>query len=53
VDISRTTLNEQRKTQWVDSESLSDFLDPENPDKTVEGYPAPVRAMVIATARPG
>ncbi len=52
VDVSRTTVKEQRKTRWVDTESLADFLDPENPDKTVEGYPGPLRAMVLATAGP-
>ncbi|BBO69539.1 tRNA U34 carboxymethyltransferase [Desulfosarcina alkanivorans] len=52
VDISPTTLAEQRKTDWIDTESLADFLDPDDPEKTVEGYPAPVRAMVLATARP-
>ncbi len=51
VDISRTTQNEQKKTKWIDTESLEDFLDPENPLKTVEGYPAPVRAIMIANAR--
>ncbi len=51
-DVSRTTLTEQRKTEWVDTESLADFLDPDDPGKTIEGYPAPVRAMVLATARP-
>ncbi len=51
VDISRTTLKEQRKTDWIDTESLADFLDPSDPEKTVEGYPAPVRAMVLASAR--
>jgi tRNA (mo5U34)-methyltransferase len=29
-------------------ESLEDFLDPEDPDKTIEGYPAPRRAIFIA-----
>ena len=51
VDVSRTTAQEQHKTDWIDTESLADFLDPEDPQKTVEGYPAPVRAMLIATAR--
>ena len=51
VDVSRTTSDEQRKTDWIDTESLADFLDPNNPEKTVEGYPAPVRAMILATAR--
>ncbi|WP_114141484.1 DUF1698 domain-containing protein, partial [Escherichia coli] len=30
------------------TESLSDFLDPHDPGKTVEGYPAPKRAVLIA-----
>jgi len=29
-------------------QSLSDFLDPQNPDLTKEGLPAPVRATLIA-----
>lgn len=50
VDVCLTTSEEQRKTPWVISESLSDFLDPQDPTKTVEGYPAPVRATVIGEA---
>ncbi|MCW8800436.1 MAG: tRNA 5-methoxyuridine(34)/uridine 5-oxyacetic acid(34) synthase CmoB [Desulfobacter sp.] len=50
VDITDTTLEEQRKTQWIQTESLEDFLDPEDPSKTVEGYPAPVRAIYTARA---
>lgn len=48
VDISKTTLEEQRKTDWMTSESLIDFLDPNDHSKTVEGYPAPMRAVFIA-----
>ena len=51
VDVSKTTEEEQHKTDWVNTESLADFLDPTDPKKTVEGYPAPVRAMVLATAQ--
>ncbi len=51
VDISRTDTSEQRKTEWIKTESLTDFLDPDNPSKTVEGYPAPVRAIFIAEAK--
>ncbi|WP_300462345.1 tRNA 5-methoxyuridine(34)/uridine 5-oxyacetic acid(34) synthase CmoB [Desulfobacula sp.] len=50
VDVTRTSLEEQRKTPWIQTESLKDFLDPHDPDKTVEGYPAPVRAIFMATA---
>lgn len=51
LDISRTTAREQRKTDWIKTESLEDFLDPLDPLKTVEGYPAPVRAIVTAKAK--
>ena len=50
VDISPTRVEEQRKTDWILTESLEDFLDPEDPEKTVEGYPAPVRAVYLARA---
>ncbi|MCK5837992.1 MAG: tRNA 5-methoxyuridine(34)/uridine 5-oxyacetic acid(34) synthase CmoB, partial [Desulfobacula sp.] len=50
VDVTKTSLEEQRKTPWIQTESLKDFLDPHDPDKTVEGYPAPVRAIFMATA---
>lgn len=48
IDISRTTSEEQRSTIWTAKHSLSDFLDPQNPQKTVEGYPAPQRAIFSA-----
>ncbi len=35
--------DEQRRTLWADIESLAEFLDPLDPDKTIEGYPAPWR----------
>jgi tRNA (mo5U34)-methyltransferase len=31
-------------------ESLAEALDPDDPDKTVEGWPAPRRVVVTATA---
>jgi len=43
-----TQSNEQRKTQWIDTQSLEDFLDPNDPTKTVEGYPAPKRVYIKA-----
>jgi tRNA (mo5U34)-methyltransferase len=48
VDVTPTTKVEQRKTFWIDSDSLDTFLDPHDDQRTVEGYPAPVRAMVVA-----
>jgi len=41
-----TTSDEQRKTSWIESQSLEDFLDPVDSSKTIEGYPAPVRGYV-------
>ncbi len=48
VDVSVTSTDEQRATQWMRFHSLANFLDPANPGKTVEGYPAPRRATIIA-----
>ncbi|GAB2705280.1 tRNA 5-methoxyuridine(34)/uridine 5-oxyacetic acid(34) synthase CmoB [Aliiglaciecola aliphaticivorans] len=49
VDVGPTSLQEQRKTDWMDSQSLADFLDPTDHTKTIEGYPAPIRAVLTAT----
>lgn len=43
------TSEEQRRTEWAPYESLADFLDPQDSTKTIEGYPAPHSAMVVAT----
>ena len=48
VNTDITALDEQRKTEWIDTESLQDFLDPNDNSKTIEGYPAPKRAIFIA-----
>ncbi|GGZ76110.1 tRNA 5-methoxyuridine(34)/uridine 5-oxyacetic acid(34) synthase CmoB [Paraglaciecola chathamensis] len=48
VDLAKTTIEEQRATQWMDSQSLVDFLDPNDHTKTIEGYPAPLRAVIVA-----
>jgi tRNA (mo5U34)-methyltransferase len=50
VNTDITALDEQRKTEWIDTESLQDFLDPNDSSKTIEGYPAPKRAIFIANA---
>ncbi len=41
-----TSQDEQRKTDWIDGQSLNDFLDSDDNSKTVEGYPAPRRLYV-------
>ncbi len=48
VDVSVTTIEEQRSTEWMQFHSLKDFLDPENHYLTCEGLPAPKRAIIIA-----
>jgi len=48
VDVNQTSIEEQRQTEWMTFNSLSDFLDPENIDLTVEGYPAPKRVVILA-----
>ena len=48
VDIDVTSIEEQRATEWLTYQSLSDFLDPNDHSKTIEGYPAPKRATLIA-----
>jgi len=49
VDVAKTTTAEQRKTPWIgeNAASLEDFLDPLDGSLTIEGYPAPTRAIVI------
>ena len=48
VDVNQTSTEEQRSTEWMTFHSLANFLDPEYPDITIEGYPAPKRAIVTA-----
>ena len=48
VDHCATTCQEQRRTDWMETASLADLLDPSDPTKTVEGYPAPLRAVLVA-----
>lgn len=48
VDVCLTTTEEQRRTDWMISESLAEFLDPTDNSKTIEGYPAPMRAIIVA-----
>lgn len=50
VEKNITSLEEQRSTDWMQYQSLTDFLDAEDKGKTLEGYPAPLRATLIAEA---
>lgn len=49
VDTNHTSVREQRSTEWMRFESLADFLDPNDHSRTIEGYPAPLRAVFTAT----
>jgi tRNA (mo5U34)-methyltransferase len=48
LNIVKTEHDEQRKTPWIDTQSLEDFLDPNESSRTVEGYPAPKRVYIKA-----
>jgi len=48
VDVSVTSIEEQRSTEWMKFQSLPEFLDPDDHGKTVEGLPAPKRAVLLA-----
>ena len=50
VDVDTTSLEEQRRTEWMTFESLADFLDPNDKSLSIEGYPAPKRGVFIADA---
>jgi len=41
-------VHEQRATDWMRFQSLPEFLDPADHSRTVEGLPAPTRAVLIA-----
>ncbi|OUX37915.1 MAG: tRNA 5-methoxyuridine(34)/uridine 5-oxyacetic acid(34) synthase CmoB [Kiritimatiellaceae bacterium TMED266] len=48
VDTTPTTPQEQRPTDWMTFESLPHFLHPDDPHKTIEGHPAPLRSITLA-----
>jgi tRNA (mo5U34)-methyltransferase len=48
VDTTMTTVEEQRQTEWMTRYSLEQALNPDNHNLTIEGYPAPLRAVIIA-----
>ncbi|WP_144395115.1 tRNA 5-methoxyuridine(34)/uridine 5-oxyacetic acid(34) synthase CmoB [Pleionea sediminis] len=48
VNVDQTQLSEQRATDWMTFHSLEDYLDPNDHNFTIEGHPAPKRALVIA-----
>ena len=51
IDLSTTTIEEQRSTEWMRFESLSHSLDPTDSSRTAEGYPAPIRVICLGHKR--
>ena len=49
VDRAATTTDEQRSTEWMPFDSLAEALDPADPASTIEGWPAPLRAVLTAS----
>ncbi len=50
LDVTPTSIKEQRSTDWMTFQSLSDYLDPQDPTKTIEGHPAPKRVVITAVS---
>jgi tRNA (mo5U34)-methyltransferase len=50
IDQSLTTIDEQRSTEWMTFESLHEALQPGDPERTVEGLPAPRRVVLVANS---
>ena len=48
VDVGATSLEEQRRTPWMTFHSLEEFLEANDPTRTIEGFPAPRRAILTA-----
>ena len=48
ADVTATSTEEQRSTHWMTSHSLAQALDENDPEKTIEGHPRPLRAIIVA-----
>ena len=48
IDVTTTSTEEQRSTEWMTFHSLKDYLAPDNPSLTCESLPAPKRAIFVA-----
>ncbi len=51
VNETITSTDEQRATDWMTFDSLHDFLSKTDRSRTIEGYPAPKRAIIIANVQ--
>lgn len=50
INESVTSVEEQRATEWMSFESLAEALNPADSSMTVEGWPAPRRVVMTASA---
>ncbi len=50
IDETITRSEEQRSTEWMSFESLAESLDPDDPSRTIEGWPAPRRIILTASS---
>ena len=46
--VVKLSVEEQRSTYYGSVQSLKDYLDPQDLNKTIEGYPAPLRIALRA-----
>ena len=51
IAVNRHLSHEQRSTPWNPGHSFKDFLDPNDETRTIEGHPAPYRAVLFARKR--
>jgi len=51
LDVSSTNTREQRRTPWMRFESLAESLAPDDNTRTLEGHPAPLRAILTASKK--
>jgi len=53
IDQTNSSSKEQRNTKWYPKpfESYEDFINPTDPAKTIEGYPAPLRFCISANKK--
>ena len=49
LEANPTLTSEQRRTDWMPFQSLADGLDGRQGKRTVEGHPAPIRVVVLAS----
>jgi tRNA (mo5U34)-methyltransferase len=50
LDVTTTSTDEQRSTEWMTFHSLAQFLNPDDASQSIEGHPAPRRAIVTGKA---